>query len=173
VTPRPGSGGGWLAQLARSAAAPVACVVALTALLAAWAGTGGAGTLTRVRIQVVEAAVPMRGFTPRAAAAVGAAHAFLTIRNLSGRPDELIAVRSPIAARVALVGRGLPGTPPTVVKALAIPGGKTLALSPFGDDVVLEDPVPYESRAEVPLTLVFRDAGTITIQAPVTSPGTP
>jgi len=60
-----------------------------------------------------------------------------------------------------------------VVEALAIPGGATIALSPFGDDVVLEDPVPYESRTEVPLTLVFRDAGTITIEAPVTSPGTP
>ena len=115
----------------------------------------------------------MRAFTPRAAAAVGAARAFLTIRNLSGRPDELIAVRSPIARHVALVHRGLPGGPSSVVEALAIPGGATIALSPFGDDVVLEDPVPYESRTEVPLTLVFRDAGTITIQAPVTSPGTP
>ena len=167
------SGDGWAAQLARSVAGPLACAVILTGLLSAWVATGGAGTLTQVRIQIVQAAVPMRAFTPQAAASVGAAHAFLTIRNLSGTADELVAVRSPVARHVVLVQRGLPAGPSSVVAALAVPGGGTLSLSPFGDDVVLEDPLPYESHSEVPLTLVFRDAGTVTIQAPVTSPGTP
>jgi copper(I)-binding protein len=38
---------------------------------------------------------------------------------------------------------------------------------------VLQQPSPYESRATVPLTLTFRHSGTVTIDAPVTSPGTP
>jgi copper(I)-binding protein len=115
----------------------------------------------------------MRAFTPQAADAIEAAHAFLTIRNLSGSPDELIAVHSPVARRVVLTRRDVPGGPSSAVQGLVIPGGGTLALSPFGDDVVLQDPVPYESGKEVPLTLVFRDAGTVTIQAAVTAPGTP
>lgn len=60
-----------------------------------------------------------------------------------------------------------------MVSALPIPGQGTLALSPLGDDVVIENPVLYESRADVPLTLVFRHAGQITIDVPVTPPGTP
>jgi copper(I)-binding protein len=173
VTRGPVSGGGRLARLARSVAGPVACAVLLTGLLSAWVATGGAGTLTRVRIQVISAAVPMRAYTPQAAAAVGAAHTFVTIRNLTATPDELVAVRSPVARHVALVRRDQPGGPSSVAAGLAIPGGRTITLSPFGDDVVLEDPVPYESSKDVPLTLVFRDAGTVTIQAPVTDPGTP
>jgi hypothetical protein len=39
--------------------------------------------------------------------------------------------------------------------------------------VVLDDPTPYEDSPEVALTLVFRHAGQITIDAPVTAPGTP
>ncbi|MCW2929442.1 MAG: hypothetical protein JWM19_404 [Actinomycetia bacterium] len=39
--------------------------------------------------------------------------------------------------------------------------------------MVLEDPAPYEASKEVPLTLVFRDAGPVTIEAAVAGPGTP
>jgi copper(I)-binding protein len=33
--------------------------------------------------------------------------------------------------------------------------------------------VPFENSRDVPLTLVFRRAGEVTIEAPVTAPGTP
>ena len=69
-----GGGHGWLGELARSAAGPVICGTVLIGLLAAWAAAGGAGTLTRVRLEITVAAVPMRAFTPRAAAAAGDAH---------------------------------------------------------------------------------------------------
>ena len=160
-------------DLLRAAAGPVICAAVVTGLLAAWAGSGGAGSLTRVRLQVTQAAVPMRAFTPRAAAAVGTATTFLTIKNLSGTPDELIAARSPIAGRVALTGRSGPGAPRTVVADLVVPAHGTLTLSPFGDDLILQDPVPFETRTAVPLTLTFRHSGTVTIDAPVTPPGTP
>ena len=172
--PRPaGAGRGRLADLARSAAGPVICAIAVTGLLSAWAALGGAGTLTRVRLEVVMAAVPMRAFTPQAAASIGAARTYLAIRNLAGTPDELIAVRSPVARRVILVRRSSPASPPVTVQALTIPASGILTLSPLTDDVVLEDPVPFEDSARVPLTLVFRHAGQITIEAPVTGPGTP
>jgi copper(I)-binding protein len=163
---------GRLAELGRSAAGPVACAAVLIGLLSAWVTAGGAGTLTRVQIKISLAAVPMRAFTPKAAAAAGAAHTFLTIRNL-GTPDELIAVRSPIASRVVLARRsGLAG-PATVFSGLPVPGNGTLTLSPLTDDAVLEDPVPFENSRDVQLTLVFRHAGEVTIDAPVTAPGTP
>jgi copper(I)-binding protein len=151
----------------------VICAVVLIGLLSAWVATGGAGTLSRVRLQVSLAAVPMRAFTPRAAASVGPATTFLTIRNLSGTPDQLVAVRSPIARHVVLTVRnGLAG-PRLVVSDLAIPAHGTLTLSPFGDDVVLQHPAPFETSAGVPLTLTFRHAGTVTVEATVTAPGTP
>jgi hypothetical protein len=174
ASPAPARGGfGRLAELSRAAVGPVACAAVLIGLLSAWAGTGGAGTLTKVRIQVTLAAVPMRAFTPRAASAVGAARAYLTIRNLSGTPDELLAVRSPLAQHVVLTERVNPGARPAIVNGLTIPADATVTLSPLGDDVVLENPVPFEDRQSVPLTLVFRHAGQVTIDAPVTAPGTP
>jgi copper(I)-binding protein len=171
--PRASAGRGWLADLTRSAAGPVACALVLVGLLSAWAATGGAGTLTRVRITVSLAAVPMRAFTPQAAAAAGAAHTYLIIRNLSGTSDELIAVRSPIASRIVLMRRSASTGRTAVVSSLPVPGHETLTLSPITDDVVLENPLPFEDSKAVPLTLVFRHAGQITIEAPVTGPGSP
>ena len=159
-------------DLLRAVAGPVICAVVVTGLLAAWAGTGGGGTLTRVRLQVTLAAVPMRAFTPQAAASVHAATTFLTITNLSGTPDELVAARSPLARRVVLRQRGGPAKA-AQDGPLVIPAHSTLTLTPFGDDLVLQQPSPYETRAAVPLTLTFRHSGTVTIDAPVTAPGTP
>jgi hypothetical protein len=60
----------------RAAVGPVTCSVVVTGLLGAWTATGGVGTLTRIRLQVTRAAVPMRAFTPQAAAAVHTATTF-------------------------------------------------------------------------------------------------
>jgi copper(I)-binding protein len=160
-------------SLLRAIAGPVICAAVVTGLLAAWAGTGGGGTLTRVRLQVTQAAVPMRAFTPRAADAIRTATTFLTIQNLSGTPDEIVAARSPFARRIVLTQRTGPAGPPAQVGALVIPAHGILTLAPAGDDLVLQQPSPYESRATVPLTLTFRHAGTVTIDAAVTGPGMP
>ena len=166
-------GRAWARDLLRAVAGPVICAVVLTGLLAGWVATGGAGTLTRVRLQVTLAAVPMRAFTPQAAAAISTATTFVTIKNLSGTADELVAASSPIAHRVILTERRGSSTFRTVVGDLVVPAHGTLTLSPFGDDLVLQDPAPFETSAEVPLTLTFRHAGTVTIDATVTAPGTP
>lgn len=162
-----------LRDLARAAAGPVISALVLTGLLSAWVITGGAGTITPVRLQISQAAVPMRAFTVQAAAKVGTANTFITIHNLSGTADELIAVRSPLARRVVLTERSGPSAPRTVITSLVVPPHGTLTLSPFGDDVVLQSPSPFESLRTVPLILTFRHAGTVTIQASVTAPGAP
>jgi len=160
-------------DLLRAVAGPVICAAVVTGLLAAWTGAGGGGTLTRVSLRVTQAAVPMRAFTARAADEVPAAATFLTIQNLSGTPDELVAARSSFARRVVLTRRDGSAGPPAQVGALVIPAHGILTLSPVGDDLVLQQPSPYESRATVPLTLTFRHAGTVTVEATVTGPGIP
>jgi copper(I)-binding protein len=172
-TGRDRAGRGWPAELTRAAAGPVICAVVLIALLSAWVASRGAGTLTPVRLKITLAAVPQRAFTVKAADATSAAYTYLSIRNFASTPDELIAVRTPIASRVLLTERtGLAGKQVTV-HSLAIPGNGILTLSPVTADVVLENPSPFEATSDVPLTLVFRNAGTVTIEAPVTPPGTP
>lgn len=156
----------WLRDLVRSAAGPVICAVVLIGLLSAWVSAGG---VSRIRIQVPLAAVPMRGYTAAIADTTKTASTYLTVRNLASTPDELLSVRSPDARRVMLIR--LPGHKP--LAGLIIPAHGTITLSPLGDNAVLVDPVAYESKGSVPLTLVFRNAGQVTVDATVTAPGTP
>jgi len=160
------------AELARAAAGPVVCAVLLAGLLTAWAASRGAGTLTKVQIQVTQAAIPMRAFVPKTADAIGTADAYLVIRNLSASPDELIAARTPIAGRIVFTQGSLDGRTSRVAD-LTIPAGGTLSLSPLTGGLVIEHPVPFENRRTVPLTLVFRHAGAVTVDATVTAPFTP
>jgi copper(I)-binding protein len=170
--PRP-TGHGRVAELLRAAAAPVICAVAVIGLLSAWVITGGAGSVTRSQVQVSLAAVPMRAYLPGAAAAIHRATTYLTIRNLSGEPDELLSVRTPVARRVILIGpAGAHGTRPVVTR-LPLPAYGRITLSPLGADVVLLDPVGYEADMTVPLTLTFRHAGQVHVSAAVTAPGAP
>ena len=163
----------WLNDLVRAAAVPVAGAVVLIGLLAAWVVTGGAGTLHRVRMQVSQAAIPARGYTASAAAAVHSAPMYLTIRNLTGQADELTGVSSPAARRVELVTRQRVGGPRTVVHSLNVPAHGTLTLTPFGDDVVLENPATYETQSSVPVVLTFKHTGKLTVDATVSAVGTP
>jgi copper(I)-binding protein len=159
---------GYARELARTAAAPLVCGLVLLAFLGSWVVAGGGGAITRIRIQVTLAAIPMPGFT--AAGAGGrSAPTYLTIRNLSVSPDVLVAASSPAAVRVVLVRR--PGE--VAGDGLRIPGGGALTLSPFGADLVLTGPRQLEAGQLVPLTLRFLHAGSVTVDASVTPPGTP
>jgi copper(I)-binding protein len=150
----------WAGGLARAAAAPVVCAAALIGLLSAWVSAGGAGTIARVRIEVRLAAIPMTSFLSQGAPS--SAHTYLTIRNLAGAPDELTGAASPAARRVTLT------TGP-----VTIPAHGDVTLTPFGPDVTLAGVRHLVAGQRVPLTLVFRHAGRITVEATVTAPGTP
>jgi copper(I)-binding protein len=173
-------GPGWLRDLARAAAGPVICAAVVIGLLSAWVATGGAGTIitiSRARIEVTLAAIPMHSLNPGPAGAPQPpAGAYLTIRNLSGTPDVLTAVSSRVARRVILTrraGAGRAGRAGSVLPGLSIPAHGTLTLSPSGDDVVLIGGPRLLAGQQVPLTLTFRYAGQITIEATVTIPGSP
>ena len=159
-----------LGELARAGLAPLVCAAALIALLSGWVLAGGAGTITRVRVEVTLAAVPAQAFTARAAAG-RTTPAYLVIRNLSGQPDELLSARSPAAARVELGRRTAAGL--AAVTGFPVPAHGTLTLSPFGSDLVLIGARPLQAGQTVPLTLVFRHAGQVNVNATVTPPGSP
>ena len=166
--PGPGRPRGAGAGLVRAALAPVICAVALIGLLSAWVATGGAGTVSRVTIRVGQAAVALPSSSGPDQAAT-----FLTITNLGG-PDTLLSVRSPAAARVVFVRRdGSAAGPGIALGQVAIPAHGTLSLSPFGLDIVLQDPGSLTVGASVPLVLTFRHACRVTVYATVTPPGTP
>lgn len=154
----------WATSLAKAAAAPVLCAAALIGLLSAWVSGGGAGAVSRVRIQieVTQAAIPLPTARPVASTRQAAStRAFLTIRNVSATPDELTGARTPAARRVALT------------RPVTIPAHGTVTLTPFGPDLTVIGPRHLSDGQHVPLTLVFRHAGPITVQATVTAPGTP
>jgi periplasmic copper chaperone A len=158
---------GPLAGLLRAAAAPVICSVLLLALLSAWVRTGGGGTIARVDIEVTAASVAMPAST--ANPAIG----YLTVVNLSGA-DRLIAVATPDARRVELVQHdGSAAGPGRVLGAVPIAAHATVSLNPFAADIVLVDPTRLTVGDTVPLTLTFRSAGRVTVEATVTPPGTP
>jgi copper(I)-binding protein len=171
----------WLRDLVRSAAAPVISAVAMIGLLSAWVVVSGAGTVSRVRIQVSLAAIPMGSFTASRTADRAAVGAYLTIRSLSGSADELTGASSPAARRVILVrragaagpGGGAGAGAGSIVAGLSIPAHGAVTLSPFGTDVVLTGLGQLRAGQQVPLTLMFRYAGRVTIEATVTAPGAP
>lgn len=183
---------GRLADLARSAAAPALCAIALIGLLSAYVALSGA-RIARVQVQVTLAALPLSTFggstgqgsivegTTGAGAGTGIVGAYLTIRNLAGSADELTGASTPAARRVILTRHAGVGAAATqrdasggrAVAGLAIAAHSTVTLSPFGSDVVLVGAARLRAGQHVPLTLTFRQAGRVTVEATVTAPGAP
>jgi len=164
--------GGRLRELARAALAPLICAAVLTGLLSAWVA-GGGGTIRRVRIEVTLAAVPMPGYAAGHASLPGGPATYLTIRNLSGSPDELIGARSSAAARVQISGLPDRAGHRSAIAGLPVPADGTVSFSAFGRDLVLLRPVSLPAGQTFPLTLTFRHAGQVTVELTVTPPGTP
>jgi copper(I)-binding protein len=179
VTARAEPDEGWLRNLVRAVAGPVICATVAIALLSAWVAAGGAGTITvnRVRIEVTLAAIPMHSLSPGPADAPQPnAPCYLTIRNVSGSSDVLTAVSSPVARRVILTRRDRAdagGHSARVVASLAVPAHGVLTLTPSGSDAVLIGGPRLLAGQQVPLTLTFRRAGHVVIEATVTIPGAP
>jgi copper(I)-binding protein len=166
-----GTGRAWLTDLVRSAAAPAICGLALIGLLAGWVAVGSGGTVSRVRIAISRATIPVRSFTAGLPAGRRAG-TYLTIRSFSGHPDVLTGATSP-AGRVILDPAATAGRGAGNGARLAIPAHAVVALSPFGADLTLVAAARLRIGEHVRLTLDFRDAGPIAVEAAVTAPGAP
>ncbi|MGO9163513.1 MAG: copper chaperone PCu(A)C [Streptosporangiaceae bacterium] len=157
-------------ELLRVGAAPVICAALLLGMLSAWVATGGADTISQVRIEITSASLVMPNAAP---GTPDRAVTYLVLRNI-GDADRLVSASVPGARSVWLVqhagsqaglGRPLPGLP--------VPARATVTLSPFGADIVVIGLPRLMMGQTVPLTLRFRDAGPVTVQATVTPPGAP
>jgi copper(I)-binding protein len=60
-----------------------------------------------------------------------------------------------------------------VVTSLPIPARSVTTLTPFGSDVVLTGTRGLMAGQRIPVTLVFRRAGRVTVQVRITAPGSP
>jgi len=154
------------AQLLRAGLAPVICALVLLALLTGWVASGGAGTISRVRIKISSASLAMP-LTPD-----GPAYAYLIVQNL-GAADTLESATVPGARQVRIVRHnGSAAGPGRILANLAIPANGTVSLSPMGPDIELIGAHLIYGQ-DVPLTLTFRNAGRVSVEAMVTPPGTP
>jgi copper(I)-binding protein len=172
-------GAGRAREVVRAAGAPVLCAAIAIGLLSAWVTTGGAGTITvsKTRIEVTLAAIPMATQNPGPASdPQPPVDVWLTIHNLTGSADALTSVTSTVGQRMILTRHPGPGpghVPVPFTGSLTIPAHGTLTLSPSGYDAVLIRGPLLLAGQQVPLRLTFRAAGTIKIEATVTIPGNP
>lgn len=97
--------------------------------------------------------------------------AYLTITNTGGQADKLIAVDVPNAGAVETHTAGMTDGVMRMrrVEGIDIPAGETIQLAPGGLHImVMNLSEPIAKGSEVPLTLVFEQAGSMTITATVT-----
>jgi hypothetical protein len=147
----------------RAALVSVAVALVTLGLLTAWVMTGHAGSPARVR---VEKAWVMAPTAPQTAA-------YFTFENTGDVPDDLLQVRTPISTAAMLsrqVNRAGTGRM-AMGGALAVPAHRTVQMTPFTVNVMIEPREPLAVGRRVPFTLVFRDSGVINVTAVVEPPG--
>jgi len=106
---------------------------------------------------------PFTRVTPPGAKAAGV---FFVVENTGAKPDALVGVASPAAARSELHQMSMDGgvMKMRAMTAIDVPAGGKLELKPGSYHVMLVDLAqPIKAGDKVPLTLTFRDAGSIEI----------
>lgn len=105
-------------------------------------------------------------------AAVGGA--FMTLHNMEGDEDRLVAASSPIADRVEVHNSVMKDGVMSMmhVEELLIPAGETVTLKPGGYHVMLMGlKKPLAKGTDFPVTLKFARAGEITVTVKVKDAG--
>ena len=145
------------------------CAWPTALLIAGLVGTAFAGEVSRLG--------PLEIDTPWARASIGTvrpAAAYVTIRNTGDQPDRLIRVETPVAAHPEVHEMVQDGGAMKMRPAgpLEIPPGGEVRLEPGGLHIMLmQVQDPLEQGGQMPLTLVFEKAGSITVQAPIGAVG--
>lgn len=115
---------------------------------------------------------PWTRATPAGAPAGGA---YLTITNSGSTADRLMAGSSPVAGVVQIHEMAMVDNTMTMRElpdGLTIPAGETAVLKPGGFHVMLmELSAPLVEGTMVPVTLVFENAGSVTLDFPVAALG--
>jgi copper(I)-binding protein len=147
----------------RAVLAPAVAAAVTLAALAAWAMTGHAGRPAHVR---VDNAWVMTPTAPRTAA-------YFTVANTGDAPDDLLAVRTPVAD-TTMLGRQVTHAGAgqmVMVGALTVPAHGVVRMNPFTADVMFRPRGRLPVGRRVPFTLVFRQSGQVHVTAVVVPPG--
>jgi copper(I)-binding protein len=110
---------------------------------------------------------------PFARATAGSAQAgaaFMTLKNMSARDDELVSASSPVANSAELHTHLMEGDIMRMreVPSIDVPAGGSVSMQPGGLHVMLMGLKQPLRQGEVfPLTLTFANAGPITVEIPV------
>jgi copper(I)-binding protein len=100
----------------------------------------------------------------------GVTPGYLVIRNYASHPDSLIAVRTSAGGRVTFRTPAGGGGQMRSVPVIALPAGATVRLVPDGPHLLITGIRHLQNGKVITLTLVFRHASPIQVQALVTNP---
>lgn len=95
---------------------------------------------------------------------------YFTVRADPGRGDRLLAASSPLAETAVLHSRDMRDgtTSMRAVASIDVPAGRDVTLRPGGTHIMLTGlSVTLRPGDRLPLTLLFADAGQVTISVPV------
>lgn len=143
-----------------------AAVALSAAALAVTLGTAGCATTAiagQAAVQAATAYVPMP-VTP------GLTSAYLVIRNSTGRPDSLVAVRTSAGGRVTFRVPASGGARMRSAPAISLPPNTTVRLVPDGPHLLISGIGHLQNGKVITLTLTFRHAGPVRVPALVTDP---
>jgi copper(I)-binding protein len=138
-----------------------ACAVTLGGL-SAWTASGAAGRPADIGVTDARVLLPTGEQTA----------ALFQLRNTGGAPDDLIAVTSPDTGTAQLthtVIRGGAGSM-SMTGFATVPAHGTLAMNPFGLDVMVDRPPRLRPGQLVPFVLHFRDSPSLQVAAVVVRP---
>jgi periplasmic copper chaperone A len=102
------------------------------------------------------------------------AAAYLTIRNKGKESDTLLAVRTPLSSKAEVHTTTKKGGVMSMGPAgpVHIPAGGKISLAPGGMHIMMMKlKAPLNKGGTVKITLTFKNAGKVTVTAPVFGPG--
>ncbi|MFC8125912.1 copper chaperone PCu(A)C [Streptomyces sp. NPDC057302] len=142
-------------------AAAVAAALALGGL-SIWTAAGAAGSAPELRITAARVLLPSEGNDSTAAV--------FRIRNSGGAAARLVSVSSP-ATGDAMLSYGAPvgdrAARMSMVGGVMVPAHRTLTMTPYGLDVMVELREPLRLGQRIPFTLRFGDGGSLKTEAEV------
>ena len=100
---------------------------------------------------------------------------YLTVENIGGDEDRLVAVSSPVTERAEIHEMAVENDVMTMRRlddGIAIPAGESIALEPGGFHLMFQDlSEGFEEGETVSVTLAFENAGEVTLDLPVLAAG--
>ncbi|MCC3771019.1 copper chaperone PCu(A)C [Streptomyces sp. UNOC14_S4] len=153
-----------MGRILRAALVPVLAGAVAIGGLSVWTASGAAGRPPSVTVEDARVLLPF-GTDDTAA--------FVKVRNNGDADDELVGVEVPTAGSAMLsrtVVKDGAGSM-RMVPSATVPAGGTLDMSPHALDIMITSPPRLAPGDRLPLTLRFRESGTVQVEAVTVRPG--